>query len=228
MFSRIIEWTSPRCQLCQLPNIPSNKPWCDHCHAQWPNNPYCTRCGYPHPRQTDACGHCDQNPPPWQYLVRLSEYRFPMTYLISQFKRNKDIQLGHSLTHCLAEIITDPAELMISVPTTWSKKLKRGFNQSAEMAHILAKHHNKQCETKLFKRKRTGKNQKELDRQQRFENARAAFYINPNWNGALPKHVALVDDIVTTGQTLAILTELLLQQDVEQIDIYCLAVTPLK
>jgi ComF family protein len=186
------------------------------------------RCGYPTLIQTDACGSCDQNPPPWQRLIRLSEYRFPMTHLISQFKRNRDIQLGQSLSLCLAEAITDPADLMISVPTTWQKRLQRGFNQSAEMAHILAKHHNKPCETTLFKCRRTGKNQKELNRQQRADNARAAFYVNPKWKGILPKHIALIDDIVTTGQTLAILTEILLQQEVEQVDIYCLAVTPLK
>ncbi len=138
------------------------------------------------------------------------------------------METGQALSRCLAEIITDPAELMISVPTTWQKRLWRGFNQSAEMAHILANYHRKSSETKLFKRKRTGKNQKELDRQQRAVNAQAAFSLNPKWAGTLPKHVALVDDIVTTGQTLAILTEYLLQQGVEQVDVYCLAVTPLK
>lgn len=228
MLSRIIEWASPRCQLCQLPNATSRKPWCEFCESQLPNRPHCTRCGYPQSQMTDACPTCDHTPPPWQRLIRFREYEFPMNKLIIQFKQSGDLSLGKALSLALAHCIDAPADLMISVPSAWHKKWTRGFNQSSEMAYILAKHHNVRYSTKVFQKISTGKSQKMLSREERQHNAKQAFQIHPKWRGKLPKHVGLVDDIVTTGSTISILSELLQQENVEQIDVYCLAVTPLK
>ncbi len=76
---------------------------------------------------------------------------------------------------------------------------------------------------KLFSRIKATKQQQGLDKDQRKQNLHQAFKLN---HRPKIKHVAIVDDVVTTGSTVQQLSQLLLEAGVETVDIYCICRTP--
>jgi ComF family protein len=105
----------------------------------------------------------------------------------------------------------------------WQRYLRRGFNQSDQIAKHLAAHLRVEHQTKLFSRVQNTKAQQGLDKTQRKRNLAKAFRLNAHPNSL---HVGIVDDVVTTGSTAQHLCQLLLEVGVERIDIYCICRTP--
>jgi ComF family protein len=113
--------------------------------------------------------------------------------------------------------------LILPVPLHATRRFNRGFNQSAHLAWAIAEATNSQCIANGFKRQRYTKVQKKLTKNERKKNVHQAFILKIK---SLPKHVAIVDDVVTTGSTVAELTRLLLNNGVERVDVYCICYTP--
>ncbi|WP_084722160.1 ComF family protein [Photobacterium aquae] len=214
---------SHRCQLCQLPTPPPHDYWCPDCRARFAELPYCQHCGATHHHTTPYCGACLRDPPPWQRLYRLGEYRFPLDQLIRQLKFRRHFWLAKPLALALAPQITAPAPVLLPVPLHPLRHLSRGFNQSTLIAQPLANTLDSQCLPRAIRRVRHTPYQRLLTKTERRHNLNHAFALN---NTRLPRHVALVDDVVTTGSTLSALCVLLHGQGVERIDIYCLCHTP--
>ncbi|MEJ2764451.1 phosphoribosyltransferase family protein [Photobacterium sp. MCCC 1A19761] len=215
--------TQRQCQLCQLP-LDRNEPlWCEHCLARFPRLPYCRRCGATTPAPTSACGRCLSDPPPWQQCYRLGEYRFPLSQLIHQLKFGGKFWLAEPLGQQLASEITAPAPVLIPVPLHRHRRLHRSFNQSTLLAQAIARTLGSTCDSDALRRVRYTPPQHHLSRRERQQNLRQAFILKTR---DLPDHVALVDDVITTGSTLTELTRLLLAQGCRQVDIYCLCYTP--
>lgn len=217
-----------RCQLCQLPvaDIPvDNRPhsWCRDCQARFPRPPYCHRCGRTTLTNTSYCGHCLVDPPPWQHFYRVGEYRFPLRQLIHQFKFGRQFWLAQPLSQLLAQDIVQPAPVLLPVPLHPVRRITRGFNQSTLLAEALAHQTASRCQSSVLRRRRYTRPQHTLSKLQRQQNLEHAFILKMP---ALPRHVAIVDDVVTTGSTVAAITTLLQQHGVEQIDIYCICYTP--
>ena len=74
-----------------------------------------------------------------------------------------------------------------------------------------------------FCRIRHTKVQKQLTKKEREKNLYQAFILKAK---QLPDHVAIVDDVVTTGSTVTELTHLLQHEGVKRVDIYCICYTP--
>ncbi|EAR53801.1 hypothetical ComF-related protein [Photobacterium sp. SKA34] len=204
------------CSLCQLPLEPNDDYWCHYCLSQFPSPPYCQRCGTSTLNAEQYCGQCLTTPPPWQRLYRLGEYQPPLPQLVSQFKFGKKFWLAKPLAKQLAKQITDPAPLLLPVPLHRWRYWQRGFNQSHYLALALARELNTQVDHNVLVRTRHTQAQKSLTKKQRKTNLANAFTIK---DCALPQHVALVDDIVTTGTTVALLTKKLHLHGVKRVDI---------
>ncbi|MGF1789081.1 ComF family protein [Photobacterium profundum] len=216
-------WTNSQCQLCQLP-LPDNESiWCRHCIAHFPQPPHCARCGTTTVNPVEQCGQCLRSPPPWHRLYRLGEYDFPLKQIIHQLKFNGKFWLAKPLADQFVLSLDQPAPLILPVPLHATRRFNRGFNQSAHLAWAIAKATNSQCIANGFKRQRYTKVQKQLTKNERKKNVHQAFILKIK---SLPKHVAIVDDVVTTGSTVAELTRLLLNNGVERVDVYCICYTP--
>jgi ComF family protein len=163
------------------------------------------------------------DPPPWQRLFTLGDYDFPLSREVTRFKDHGELWHIDSLTRLLAERIPTPAPLITSVPLHWRRYLSRGFNQSDLLARHLATHLQSDYDSGIFRRIRHADSQRGHTRSHREQNLKGAFVLNRE---PMCKHVAIVDDVVTTGSTIRQLCQLLLEVGVESIDIYCICRTP--
>lgn len=217
-------WLTPSCTLCHLPlEQQAQHGTCHSCQAWYAPIPRCQRCGLPCLTITPQCGQCLRSPPPWQRLFCIGDYHFPLSHAIHQLKYQRQFWQARHLAARLAECIAEPAPLITCVPLHWRRQLQRGFNQSECIARPLAKHLGRQFDPHLFTRKRSTPAQQQLTKSQREKNLAGAFQRQ---SIPLVNHVAIVDDVVTTGSTIRQLCDLLLEVGIERIDIYCLCRTP--
>ncbi|MFH4665637.1 phosphoribosyltransferase family protein [Vibrio cidicii] len=212
------------CHLCGLPcSSASASLWCDHCLGYFSPTPRCRHCGLPTLSNVAECGQCLRTPPVWRRLYCLSDYQFPTAWYVNQIKHQRQFRFCQPVATLLAERIQAPAPLLLSVPMHWRRQWRRGFNQSdlfaAQLAHALGQHYLPDA----FRRTTHTPPQQGLNKQQRQRNLAGAFRLNRPIEA---KHVAIVDDVVTTGSTVRQLCQLLLADGVESIDIYCICRTP--
>ena len=90
-------------------------------------------------------------------------------------------------------------DIVLAVPLHWSKKQRRGYNQSEFLAELIAKSMKKPFESKAVKRVKKGKQQKQLNSIERHKNLKNAFVADSKILQG--KKVLLIDDIFTTGAT---------------------------
>lgn len=141
---------------------------------------------------------------------------------------NADFALGGELADTLSyENTADKADLIIPVPMHVSKKHERTYNQAELIAGIVGRSLGiPVCKDAVMKTRMTA-DQKTLNRISRFHNLKNAFTV------VLPeiiegKNILLIDDICTTGSTLAVLTKLLLENNAASVYCAVCCKTPLK
>lgn len=94
-----------------------------------------------------------------------------------------------------------PAQVLLPVPLHPARQAERGFNQAAELAHEIARATGLPVLERGLTRQRVTAQQARLTAQERHANMRGAFaWCGP---GSAPHSVLLVDDVLTTGATLA-------------------------
>ncbi|GAD87949.1 GntX protein [Vibrio halioticoli NBRC 102217] len=187
-------------------------------------------CGVNTVTPMERCGQCITDPPPWDKLICVGEYQAPLSGFIQKLKYRRQVWHAKELAALLAKQIESPAPVLLSIPLHWRRHLWRGFNQSDYLAESLY-----QCLTertqvpicflpKAITRSKMTKNQMGLNRRQRLINLKKAFLLSPKYLTKLQDqpHVALLDDVVTTGSTVAEICVLLKEKGVQRIDIYCI------
>ncbi|XGB46816.1 ComF family protein [Vibrio kanaloae] len=133
---------------------------------------------------------------------------------------------ARDLSKLLAPRIEHPAPLITSVPLHWGRYIHRGFNQSQLLAHYAAQELDVKSAV-LFRRSRSTISQQGLTKSARQINLKNAFTLrNMHFSTNNYAHVAIIDDVVTTGSTVYQLCQLLLEVGVKRIDIYCICRTP--
>ncbi|CAM3739760.1 Amidophosphoribosyltransferase [Vibrio aerogenes CECT 7868] len=212
-----------QCPLCELELYAAEGHWCTHCMRWFESSPRCQRCGEPTLEPVSICGQCLSHPPLWNKLYCLGDYSFPLNIYISKIKYQRQFWHVFPLCQLLARQITEPAEQLISVPMHWQRYLIRGFNQSDLIASRLSRLLNTSYSSGIVKKNHATRPQQKLSRQARLRNLNSAFELKCHTDKA---HVAIVDDVVTTGTTVSQLCHLLQQSGVRKIDIYCLCKTP--
>ena len=218
-----------QCHLCGLTIRQLNDTiWCEYCLRYFEPTPRCRRCGLPTLTDTLICGQCLTDPPPWHNLYCIGDYQPPLTGYIHQLKHQKKHWLAKDLAYLLAQRITEPAPLITCVPLHWTRLVRRGFNQSSVIAeHLVRQRIHTKCQVRynsqIFKRIKATPPQQELDKRERIKNLNNAFIMRKAPENT---HIAIVDDVVTTGSTIKKLCTLLLDFGVQRIDIYCICRTP--
>ena len=194
--------------------------------------PHCERCGLPLASQQSQCGQCISRPPIFTQLTACGLFDAPLYQLIYKLKYQQQAIYSQVLGRLLAEQIrarddmnpAHPPQALIPVPLHPRKEQQRGFNQAQLIANHSAKQLNIPCQARWLTRVKDTASQTQLNLKQRQKNMQQAFAINHLPAGI--KHVAIVDDIVTTGATVHSLCKALRHAGVDQIEIWCICRTP--
>lgn len=220
----------PACVLCGgTAKHPINL--CDACRQGLPSLPYhCQRCGQflAAPDTLDRlCGACLTAPPPFERLYALFPYTGAVIHLIQGLKFQGALAHGQALGELFVQVSRENwyqqeplPDLIVPVPLHPKRMAERGFNQALEVARPIRRHlkipidYNGLCRTK-HTRAQSG-----LTAAQRRQNIAHAFAAKRNYNGLT---VALLDDVVTTGQTISACCHALKKAGAKNIHVWCCA-----
>jgi len=200
---------------------------CEGCLNELPFITQCCRtCGIPLTKSTTHCGACITQPPPATYCMSLLHYQEPVDYLIKRMKYHNQLPIANSLGQLLIDKLQHSAEplpeLIIPVPLHPDRLQQRGYNQATEIARPISRALKIPLSIKDCVRTRNTVPQFDLPSNQRSKNMQNAFAIT---RPILAKHVAIIDDIMTTGSTVWALTHTLLKAGVKRVDIWVCART---
>ena len=167
--------------------------------------------------------------PRFDALLSVGYYRQPYQHWLQRWKFQQDYGAGELLQQQFAAVLTQYKaqchqlpEAIFYVPMHRARQRKRGFNQAELLAQTAAKVLDIPLLPLL---QRTGRQQAQvgLSRKQRQANLRHAFTLPPQ--SAVPTHLALVDDVITTGATANELCRLLRRHGAKHISLWTVAVT---
>ncbi len=215
----------PRCLVCREP-AGSSLDLCDACATALPRLHHaCPRCALPLP-ETIECGQCLQTPPPLTHAHAVFIYGFPLDRLIPRFKFHRDLAAGRLLVEWMAESMAGRPrpEALVPVPLHASRLRQRGYDQAMELARPLAHALDIPLLPDCLLRTRATAAQSALDADARRRNLKRAFHVDTRT--PLPLHVALVDDVMTTGATLHAAARALQSAGVQRVDAWVCARAP--
>jgi len=183
----------------------------------------CHHCGEPNPVSGIVCPACRLDPPRWQRLIAPLQYRGITRDYLLRLKHESATHLARALCeHANAPFraaLPGP-EILLPVPLHPTRLRERGYNQAREIARIWSRDLGIPLDHRALARVRATPQQAGLNARQRADNVRQAFAYQP---GRGYRHVAVVDDIVTTGSTVTEITRLLHRNGVEFVEVWALA-----
>ncbi|MEK7810511.1 MAG: ComF family protein [Pseudomonadota bacterium] len=158
---------------------------------------HCPICALP-THGGEICGRCLSFPPRFEHTVAAFSYRFPVNELIKALKFRESLILVNFLSDALAQRIEIRPDAVLAMPLHPLRIRERGFNQSQLLAQRITRRLAIPLLTGVIQRVRNTPPQSSLPWKERDKNIRHAFAITNNTNIA-GKHIAIVDDVMTTG-----------------------------
>lgn len=176
---------------------------CVACEAPGPRaSGYCAECGVPDPLLDVAC-HIDGVP-----VFAGATYAEPVASVIQRFKYRAAPELCAALAALSVRGVDllgiEPGDVWVPVPLHPLRLAERGYNQSALLARELSRSAHGRVDPRRLVRLRHTEQQAKRDRRGRSQNVAHAFAVRGGaTKPASGQRVVLVDDVVTTGATLA-------------------------
>ena len=205
---------------------------CRDCLQDLPwNRPACSRCAIGLP-QPGVCGDCLRRPRPFSAAIAPLRWQPPVDYLLHLFKYQGHLELGPVLGKLLGDLLTKQLlqqhatlpELLVPTPLHPGRLRSRGFNQALELSRVVATRLELPVATQALRRSRATISQTGLSPRQRRRNIRAAFVVDDAVRASIKgRHLALLDDVLTTGSTAAEMSRTLLRAGAERVDIWAIA-----
>jgi ComF family protein len=219
------------CPICLARAASDQDSFCPACRAAIQPLPagHCSRCALPF-RATDSsshlCADCSRQSPPFRQVYVAGLYQGALKEALQGFKYQGRVDLDRSLAQLLIGLLADEsieADLIVPVPLHRHKLRQRGYNQSLLLARLLA--HNLQISLgkAMLVRMQAGHSQQGLSAPQRRQNLKGAFRCNRDLSG---KRLLLVDDVMTTGATLAVCSQALLDAGAQEVSAAVVARAP--
>jgi ComF family protein len=214
------------CRLCGAATGTTMK-LCAQCLADspWIRNA-CIQCSTPLPQHAEnsRCGHCQQRPPAFDTTTALFRYQPPVDYLIKQLKFANELAIIPVLSALLSARLTTRAaplpSLLVPVPLHHTRLRERGFNQATELARRVGRELGVRTDQRLCKRNRKTEPQSLLSPNARRLNLRNAFSMQRE---LVTRHIAIIDDVMTTGHTGNELARVLKQAGAEHVEVWVIA-----
>ena len=214
---------------CQCKKI-SNLCLCDECLMYLPTIEHpCETCGKPMPSCFNThplCASCLLSPPIYQRVIAPYHYRSIIKQWILELKFHHSIIRAKHLAQVFQihldffyNGINRPS-LIIPIPLHRKRLRQRGYNQTSLIAKALSHVLSIPSSNDHLARRYYSMPQTSLSIEQRRCNVRDCFVATPN---SLPRHVALLDDVMTSGHTLNAASQALKQCGVETIDCWVIA-----
>jgi ComF family protein len=198
----LVDRLLPRdCLLCAAAT--RRAPICTGCAEELPRMPRaCPVCSMPS-ALGETCGACLRKPPAFDRTIVAFPYGFPIDRLVQGFKFGHRLPIAAFLADAMADALADasPAvDLIVPMPLGPVRLRERGFNQSVELARRVAARRGMPCAVEGARRIRDTRPQTELSPAERRRNVRGAFEAG---GAVIGRRVAVVDDVMTTGASLA-------------------------
>lgn len=197
----------------------------------------CLGCGEAAGGREDLCAACRARLPWWpaeagapaaplHAVVPVFRYAAPLDRWLPRFKFHRDLAAGRLLSQLmLARLRACEQPLaVVPIPLHRARLRQRGYDQALELARPLARALGLPLRADLLARVRATAPQSELDAGARADNLRGAFAVRATT--PVPRQVALLDDVMTTGATLRAAADALRRGGVERVDAWVCARVP--
>jgi ComF family protein len=215
---------------CLLCGVKSRTDFCNPCLNSLPHLTYdgCMVCALP-VKGSRICGACLANPPAFDRSVAALEYTFPIDALLQRFKYGANLAMARVLADLLVARIKSPGgntvalpDFIVPMPLHSGRLRERGFNQALELARRVSKKTGVALLPDACQRIRDTPSQTGLPWKEREQNIRGAFTCEAELDG---RHVAMLDDVMTTGATLNELAKVLRKSGATQVSGWVVART---
>ena len=207
--SALLDLVLPRvCVVCGRPLLPQEEHLCLDCLSDLPETRYATLGHNPMADRFNERIQVDGYEP-YAYAAALYHYRADAGYKrISQaLKYHRDFGTGRWAARLLGDRLAGSplyadVDLVVPVPLHWLRRRQRGYNQAAVIAREVAQALGAPLAPLLLRRVRRTRSQAHLAGEAKAANVAGAFALRPARPPAA-RHILLVDDVFTTGATLA-------------------------
>lgn len=169
------------------------------------------------------CGRCLRKPPAQDLSFSVFPYQGAIRRCITAFKYQQQLQFADLFASSMASELQSRPQLpqcLVPIPLHSRRLRGRGFNQALEVASRLARQLNISCQPELLTRIKNPTSQSELSYRERKKNIRRAFASPAT---ALLAHIALIDDVMTSGHTSAEAARTLCRQGAQIIEVWTIA-----
>jgi ComF family protein len=158
----------------------------------------CARCGLALP-----VGACPRRTAAWsiESVIAPFEYTAPLDHYVQAFKYRGERALGRALALLVAPAVSTfgpRPDALVAVPLHRSRMLERGYNQAHELATQLGRELRLPVLSRGLERRSKGVSQTRRGREARRSSVAGAFVVTRR---LAARHVAIVDDVITTGAT---------------------------
>ena len=198
-----LPWRARKASCCadcwaSLPRISPTH--CRYCAASWSGDD-----------PDFVCGSCMTSPLPVDWTEAWGSYRGSFEKVLQAFKFKRHDFFAAPLAELLEGALRDRGDLdfdaIVPVPMHRAKLRKRGYNQAELLARSLGKRIGIRYERALLAKTRDLGAQSKLPRSERAANVHGAFLASPR---AASRRILLVDDVITTGETIRACAQALL------------------
>ena len=229
-----------RCILCRqtvrVAAINPNIEVCLDCYQALPHNANCCmKCALPLPVDIGSqalCGRCIKKSPSYDYSCSVFRYEDDVINLIHQLKFDEKISYARSIGEILLASFNSVLlekqgvpDCIIPVPLHDKRLRKRGYNQSIEIARVMAKKLEIPIAHDAVVKKHGTLAQSGLNANERQKNIKNVFSVI---NVETYRHVLIIDDVVTTGSTVNEVAKVLKKNGINRVGVLSIARAPVK
>jgi ComF family protein len=211
-----LDWLfPPQCAGCNKPG----SHWCEESQADLRRitNPHCSSCGLPQ-KHAKLCESCESRDPAYTWARSFAYYQTHLRKALLAAKSRRDQALGIVFAEYLFQMFTNEgvdAEVVVPIPLSRQRRLERGFNQVDLFARPLALMLHLDFQSRGLKRVKETDSQVGLSQDERWMNMKNAFVANAN--EVAGKNILLLDDVMTTGATLAFASDALISAGAKEV-----------
>ncbi|MBB5514033.1 ComF family protein [Rubricella aquisinus] len=220
-YDRMIEALyPPRCIACPAETDQPDG-LCPACwsQAEFISGATCPTCGTPVFDDGLQCEHCTRYPPGWDRGAAAMIYDGIGRRVVLSFKHGDRLDMGKALARWMYRAggaMVDEADVIAPVPAHWSRTIKRGYNQSAELARALGAVSGREVAPNLLRRTRRTPPLKGMTRDIRRQHVQGSIATTEEVSG---QAILIVDDVLTTGATLGACSDALRAAGAARVDV---------
>jgi ComF family protein len=195
----------------------------------WHSTQSCPQCGLN--SDGNVCGSCLNSPPDFDATKAVFLYAYPVDAMMLRYKYGNSLNLGDTFAEFLAEKMNvedclKNIDLIIPMPMHPQRLKERGFNQAIEIAKVLTKNCKEKLDYKSTIRQTLTPPQASLPLKERVKNIKGAFKVNADKLDKIQgKHIAIIDDVMTTGASLNELAKTLKKAGASHVECWVIART---